>query len=65
MPTLSKPRINSWMMSEDLIILMYSDLPYKRLACILPYRSPDAIKQRRSQLLRREPPFLLSRYNTL
>lgn len=49
-------------MSEDLIILMYPELSYMRLACLLPYRSPDAIKNRRSQLLRRNPPFLLERY---
>lgn len=60
-----KERVNSWSMTEDLLILMYPELSCKTLAIMLPYRTPDAVKNRRSVLNRRTPPFLLSRYVTV
>lgn len=62
MPKYFGPRNNSWLMSEDLLILMYPELSCKKLSILLHDRTPDAIKNRRSQLRRREPAFLLSRY---
>lgn len=64
--TISKSeRVNSWSMTEDLLILMYPELSCKTLSFMLPYRTPDAVKNRRSILRRLNPPFLLSRYVTI